>query len=318
VTLATPLDLDAHPPTHEAQEQGWRSAVRHRLVAMELHATDPLAPPASFRERDLGDLLITDWGTPPLDAVRGKRMAADDEDTLLLLTARDGEMDIDLPDRTAVLRPGSVMLLRSRLSARIVVPGWLSKRSVRVPMCAMTPFDVGSRVPDFLSVDTTHSPLTWLLLDFLSGVDRQHDRLDASGVEATRTALLTLIAGIVRTSQTSAGRAGDLLPVLRQQMETWIVGHLAEGVIRVRDLAGAFNVAPRTVHRAFAATGDTVGSVVRARRLAAARDDLVRTTLSVAAIAYRWGFCDASHLGREFRREMSMSPGDYRDAYGIA
>jgi AraC family transcriptional activator of tynA and feaB len=318
VTLATPLDLDARPPTHEEQEQGWRSAVRHRLVAMELRATDPLAPPASFRERDLGDLLITDWGTPPLDAVRGKRMAADDEDTLLLLTARDGEMELDLADRTAVLRPGSVMLLRSRLSARIVVPGWLSKRSVRVPMSALTPFDMGSGVPDFLSVDTAHSPLSWLLLDFLTGVDRQHDRLDAGGVEASRTALLTLIAGIVRTSQTSAGRAGDLLPVLRQQMETWIAGHLAEGVVRVRDLASAFNVAPRTVHRAFAATGDTLGSVVRAHRLAAARDDLVRTTLSVAAIAYRWGFCDASHLGREFRREMSMSPGDYRDAYGIA
>jgi AraC family transcriptional regulator, positive regulator of tynA and feaB len=283
-----------------------------------VHATDPVAPPASFRERDLGDLLITDWGTPPLDAVRGKRMAADDEDTLLLLTARDGEMDLDLPDRTAVLRPGSVMLLRSRLSARIVVPGWLSKRSVRVPMCAMTPFDVGSRVPDFLSLDAAHNPLSWLLLDFLSGVDRQHDRLDASAIETTRTALLTLIAGLVRTSQSSAGRAGDLLPVLRQQMETWIAGHLAEGVVRVRDLAGAFNVAPRTVHRAFAATGDTLGSVVRAHRLAAARDDLVRSTLSVAAIAHRWGFCDASHLGREFRREMSMSPGDYRDAYGVA
>jgi AraC family transcriptional activator of tynA and feaB len=318
VAAATSFDLDARPTTSDEQEQGWRSAVAHRLVAMELHATDPLAPPASFRERDLGDLLITDWGTPPLDAVRSTRMAADDEDTLLLLTARDGEMDIELPDRTAVLRPGSVMLLRSRLSARIGVREWLSKRSVRVPMCAMTPFDVGSRVPDFLSVDPTQSPLSWLLLDFLSGIERQHDRLDASGVEAARTALLTLIAGIVRTSQASAGRAGDLLPVLRQQMETWIVDHLADGVIRVHDLASAFNVAPRTVHRAFAATGDTVGSVVRAHRLAAARDDLIRTTLSVAGIAYRWGFCDASHLGREFRREMSMSPGDYRDAYGIA
>lgn len=317
MTPATQLNLDAQPPTRDEQEQGWRSAVRDRLVAMDLRSTDPSAPPASFRGRDLGDVLITDWGTPPLDALRGKAMAANDEETLLLLTARDGEMDIELPDRTAVLRPGSVMLLRSRLTARVVVPGWLSKRSVRVPMCAMTPFDVGSRVPDFLAADASGSPLAWLLLDFLSGVDRQHDRLDAGGVEASRTALLTLIAGVVRASQTSASRAGDLLPVLRQQMESWIAAHLAEGVIRVCDLAGAFNVAPRTVHRAFAATGDTVGSVVRAHRLSAARDDLVRTTLSVAAIAYRWGFCDASHLGREFRREMSMSPGDYRDAYGV-
>ena len=64
------------------------------------------------------------------------------------------------------------------------------------------------------------------------------------------------------------------------------------------------------------ATGDTVGAVVRKYRLAAARDDLVHTNLSIAAIAHRWGFCDASHLGREFRRYLSLSPGDYREAHG--
>jgi AraC family transcriptional regulator, positive regulator of tynA and feaB len=42
----------------------------------------------------------------------------------------------------------------------------------------------------------------------------------------------------------------------------------------------------------------------------------VNTNLSIAAIAHRWGFCDASHLGREFRRQMSLSPGDYREAHG--
>jgi transcriptional regulator GlxA family with amidase domain len=42
----------------------------------------------------------------------------------------------------------------------------------------------------------------------------------------------------------------------------------------------------------------------------------VNTNLSIAAIAHRWGFCDASHLGREFRRHFSLSPGDYREAHG--
>jgi AraC-like DNA-binding protein len=42
----------------------------------------------------------------------------------------------------------------------------------------------------------------------------------------------------------------------------------------------------------------------------------VHTNLSIAAIAHRWGFCDASHFGREFRRHLSLSPGDYREAHG--
>jgi AraC-like DNA-binding protein len=234
------------------------------------------------------------------------------------MTAHAGRLGVEAPKASTMLRPGSVMLFRSRLSGRISAPDWLSKRSVRLPMGALAPFDTGGRVPDLLCVDAAGSSLTWLLLDFLAGIDRQHDRLDAGAVETTRTALLALIAGVIRASQASATKAGDLLPALRRQMERWIVDHLGDGAVRVQDLAAAYNVAPRTVHRAFASTGDTVGSVVRAHRLAAARNDLVQTALSVAAIAYRWGFCDASHLGREFRREMSMSPGDYRDAYGIA
>jgi AraC-like DNA-binding protein len=165
-------------------------------------------------------------------------------------------------------------------------------------------------------MDTAENPLATILQNFLIGIDRQFGRMSSVEIEAARNALLTLIAGMIRTTKLPDVGDGDLLPLLRRQLETWIVNHLSAGAIRVQDLADAHNVAPRTVHRAFEATGDTVGAVVRKHRLAAARDDLVNTNLSIAAIAHRWGFCDASHLGREFRRQMSLSPGDYREAHG--
>jgi len=165
-------------------------------------------------------------------------------------------------------------------------------------------------------MDTAENPLAKILQDFLTGIDGQYGRMTSVEIEAARNALLTLIAGMIRASALPDLGGGELLPLLRRQLETWITNHLSDGAVRVRDLAAAHNVAPRTVHRAFEATGDTVGSIVRKHRLAAARDDLVNTNLSIAAIAHRWGFCDASHLGREFRREMSVSPSDYREAHG--
>lgn len=318
MTLARTLEIEPEIGTREEMEQLWSSALQRRLVGLDIREKDDGAPPGSFRARDLGDLLLTDWQSPPIEAIRPDRLARDDDDALILMTVQSGELGVVLSERTEVLRPGAVLLFRSRVSGGISVPGWLNKRSVRVPMCALASFDVGTRVPDLVAVEAADSSLTWLLLDFLAGIDRQHNGLDAAGVEATRNALLNLIAGIIRTSQASVTRAGDFLPVLRQQMESWIAGHLTDGVVRVSDLAAAYNVAPRTVHRAFAATGDTLGSVVRAHRIASARNDLIHSTLSIASIAYRWGFCDASHLGREFRRAMSMSPGDYREAFGVA
>lgn len=56
-------------------------------------------------------------------------------------------------------------------------------------------------------------------------------------------------------------------------------------------------------------------SVVRAQRVAAVRQDLLNTNLTIAAIAHRWNYYDASHLGREFRRVFEISAGEYRQNY---
>jgi len=314
LTKSTEPELEVGPAPEQLAED-WHGALRRRMVGLEVRSRE--ARPGSFREHDLGDLLLTDWQTSPIDAVRTSRMADDDEDALVVMTGQAGELAVVLPERTAVLRPGSVLLLRSRVSGRVAVPRSLVKRSIRVPLHALSPFTGGCRIPDLLAIEADDNPVSGLLLDFMSGLERRQNRLDSAGVEATRKALLSLVAGIVQVSQASAVPTGDLLSVLRQQMETWVAEHLSDGVVRVRDLAAAYNVAPRTVHRAFASTGDTLGSVVRSQRIAAARNDLVNSTLSIASIAFRWGFCDASHFGREFRRAMAMSPGDYREAFGV-
>jgi AraC-like DNA-binding protein len=215
-----------------------------------------------------------------------------------------------------VLQPGTVLITSTRARWRFVIPHHLTKRTIKVPMTALSRFDRGSHVPTCQLMDTAENPLAKMLQDFLAGIDGQFARMSPVEIEAARNAVLTLIAGMLRASELPDVGEGELLPLLRRQLERWIMNHLSGGAVRVRDLAAAHNVAPRTVHRAFEATGDTVGSIVRKHRLAAARDDLVNTSLSIAAIAHRWGFCDASHLGREFRREMSLSPSDYREAHG--
>jgi AraC family transcriptional activator of tynA and feaB len=300
----------------EEQDFYFRAAVRDRIASMDLRRKEWVGTFGSFRVRDLGDLLITDWECPPLEGVRGNSFARRDDDALLLFTAFAGKQILTCADQTVVLQPGAVVITSTRVTASFVIPEHLTKRTIRVPMTALSPFDRGSRVPSCLLMNTAENPLAKLLANFLSGIDSQYGRMSTVDIEASRNALLTLIAGMIRTTEIPDVGERDLLPVLRRQLETWIVNHLSGGAVRVQDLAAAHNVAPRTVHRAFEATGDTVGSIVRKHRLASARDDLVNTNLSIAAIAHRWGFCDASHLGREFRRQMSVSPGDYREAHG--
>jgi AraC-like DNA-binding protein len=299
----------------DEQEHIWRTLVRDRLAAIDLRRTGGVQRCPTAEYRDLGDLQITDWDCPGLEGIRSSRMAAREPEALVLLTAFAGRQIVDTPQRTEVLRPGDVLIMSTHASAKIVVPEAVRKRTVRIPLAALAPFDTGPGVPDCLLLDAEQNPLASLAHGYLAGVGPQIDQMSPVEVEGARNALLVLTAGMIRATRATDVGETDFLPLLRRQLEEWIIDHLSLGAIRVRDLAAAHNVASRTVHRAFAATGDTVGSVVRAHRIAAARSDLVNTTSSIATIAHRWGFCDASHLGREFRRTFSMSPGDYRDAY---
>lgn len=302
----------------DEQEHQWRAAVEGRLAAFDFRPNGRYERAAKAEFRDLGDLLITNWVCPELDGRRSSKMVSREADALMLVTASVGTQVVETSHQTVVLHPGDVLILSSRLTGRIIVPERICKRTVRIPLTAILPFDAGHGVPECLLLTAAGNPLASLAHDYLTGVCHTIDLMSPVEVEGARTALLALTAGMIRASQAADVGETDFLPLLRKKLESWIVDHLTSGAIQVRDLAAAHHVASRTVHRAFARTGDTVGSVVRAHRLAAARTDLVTTTSSIAAIAHRWGFCDASHLGREFRREYSMSPSDYREAYAVA
>lgn len=305
------------PSETEANEHLFQTEVHNRLARIDVRSLEGSPLSASFEHRDLGDLLITDWDLSAIAGFRSPQAANRDVDALLLFTASAGSQIIETGEEEMVLHPGRFLIMSTRTTAKFIVPEKLKKRSVRIPLSALSPYDTGRGIPERLILDIGHNPLAGLTRDYLAGVQSHIDEMSPAEIEGARNALLVLVAGLIRAAQTADVGENDFLPFLRQKLEAWIEEHLSSGPIRVRHLAAAHNVSTRTVHRAFAATGDTVGSVVRARRISAARSDLVNTTRSIAGIAHRWGFSDASHLGREFRREFSASPGNYRDAHSI-
>src|SRR4051812_6177887 len=60
---------------------------------------------------------------------------------------------------------------------------------------------------------------------------------------------------------------------------------LLDGAVTLNDIAVAHGVSVRTVNRVFNVTGQTVGEVIRVRRLARAREDLTDSNLPVSTIA---------------------------------
>jgi AraC-like DNA-binding protein len=155
------------------------------------------------------------------------------------------------------------------------------------------------------------APATRLLVSYLDTLSATLPALGSSAVAAARNATLELLVGALRVDgdvpSTSVAQ-----PALRAAMDRYIERNLLGGAVTPNDIANAHGVSIRTVNRIFNATGQTVGEVIRVRRLARAREELTESDRSVATIAHRWGFSDTSHFSRTFKAQYGASPSEYR------
>ncbi len=80
-------------------------------------------------------------------------------------------------------------------------------------------------------------------------------------------------------------------------------------------LAHELECSPRTLTRRFnAATGQTPSAFLRNQRLAAARELLRTTNLSVGEVAWQVGLQDVSYFTALFQKHVGLTPGRYRNS----
>nr|WP_246262773.1 helix-turn-helix domain-containing protein [Arthrobacter mobilis] len=111
----------------------------------------------------------------------------------------------------------------------------------------------------------------------------------------------------------ASGSHSELMTKIRHYIEA----HLGNPELSPADIAAAHYVSTRHLHNIFAASGTTVASWIRTRRLEHCRRDLrdpILADRSVGAIAARWGFVDAAHFSRVFRSAFGEPPSAYRRA----
>lgn len=90
--------------------------------------------------------------------------------------------------------------------------------------------------------------------------------------------------------------------------EDYIHAHLAQP-LATAEIARHAGVSVRALFDAFRRfRGTTPAAYVREARLAAAREELLRSLLDVAEVARRWGFAHAGHFSEQYRRRYGETP----------
>jgi AraC family transcriptional regulator len=134
--------------------------------------------------------------------------------------------------------------------------------------------------------------------------------------EVSRLAIESLALGVVAEAsrRLAGGRSRVLIPLWLLQARAFIDAHFAER-LALATLASAVGVHPVHLARTFRRVyKTTIGAYVRDMRIDFARQQLVSTSAPIAAIAVEAGFCDQSHFCRLFKRQIGMSPAEYRSA----
>ncbi|NHU47652.1 MULTISPECIES: helix-turn-helix transcriptional regulator [Rhodococcus] len=308
-TVDTEIDvLDFEPAGSVAR---WETAVRDVPAPRTVRPLHRRGDVGRFRSRDVGDLQILDWDCSSLEGVLF--LARDPQRDVVEVVADNGaEERLPFEGTDAPVVNAMVGLATDRDG--VSVRERFRKRTLALPRAVLVAAGCDANIPACLVVEQGR-PLAGVLLRVLDEAWSRVPGMNTSEVEATRGALVTLTAGVIRVQSGHVKEKSDLA-ALRAQIDDWITRNLRCGPIHIEDLAAAHSVSARTIHRAFSLTGDTMTAVVRSRRLAAVREELVHTNMTIAKIAHRWCFYDPSHLGREFRRCFGVSPTEYRQSHG--
>ncbi|MEU6697840.1 helix-turn-helix domain-containing protein [Pseudonocardia sp. NPDC046786] len=317
MTGTGPDRWSVHGRADDDMSDRWREIVTATHLPWSVQA-GTARPDKTFRARVrrwwVDDLALVDAECERTRGVRSRTQIADtDGEFVVILFVRDGTETVWQESGTARLGPGDAVVWDSTTTARFAVGDRLVKRSLLIPRAALA--EVGGRAwaADPGIVLDRDAPAVRLLAHYLDALTATLPALGPAATVAARNATLELVAGAVRPG-TPAGPAGD--PVLRAVMERYIDRHLTGPEITPAGVAGAHGVSERTVHRVFNAGGETLGGVVRSRRLARARDDLATGDEPISTIAHRWGFFDSSHFHRAFTARYGLSPGGYRASHG--
>ncbi len=127
------------------------------------------------------------------------------------------------------------------------------------------------------------------------------------------TQLLQLFGQMVQTdNRLLTDRDSSVKSVHLLRIEQYVQKHLHRNDLNPQQVAEACQISVRYLHALFQTSHLTFGQWLMAQRLEGAHAYLLRqrSKVSLAQVAYQWGFADQAHFSRRFKQYFGCSPKD--------
>jgi AraC family transcriptional regulator, positive regulator of tynA and feaB len=302
-----------------ARLRSWSEILATTHLAFEVRPTwrTPARFQAAVTRRSVGDLMLVDCAAAPFlgqrdGAVIGSDAGAGHENVLGFQFVFKGVELVREGARQLAVKPGDMVLWDGLKPTEIEIAEAFYKRTLLFPrdrVLAVCPRLGGlDALPSLAG-----SAAARLLVRFMNALAVEMPAVDGAAGAAAANAALELLRAAVEPalpSDRAATRAA-----MRAEIARYVRSHLQDPQLGPTAIARAYAMSVRTLHALFEDVDASVAGLVRRERLSRCLEDLQQPNGgSVTEIAFRWGFCDAAHFSRVFKREFGATPSEIRHA----
>ena len=300
--------------------KSWSEILAATHLGFDVHATH--RTPVEFRgavtRRAIGDLMLVDCAASPFLGHRSRMVMtaqleqARHEDIVGFQFVGKGVELVREGSRELALEAGDVVLWDGLQPTEVEIVESFHKRTLLFPRARV--LEVCPRLAEIGALPSlAASGPARLLVRYMMALAQEQPWLEPAAGAAAANAAVELLRAAVEPSvptNRSATRAA-----LRSEIRRYVRTHLQDPLLGPASIARAYALSVRALHSLFEDAETSVAGLVRRERLARCREDLEQPTGgSVTDIAFRWGFCDAAHFSRVFKRAFGVTPSEVRHA----
>ncbi|GAA1817412.1 helix-turn-helix domain-containing protein [Luedemannella flava] len=264
---------------------------------------------------DLGAVNVFTTRSSGIRLLRTPRLARDEAAPVVALSvqqAADGRHE--QLDRHQVVTPGELMAVDLSAPYDFSWSGDGAAGCLQIPLDQLgLPVDLVRRAAGNLRA----SPLYDLVTSHVAHLARDADRLSADPTATALGAASIDLARALFVSAADSERAtrAALAETLLTQARAYVRQHLADPGLRPAAVAAALNVSLRYLYKVCARADLSLEQLIIEERLQGAREELAwpdSRHRTIATVAGRWGFSDATHFARRFRTRYGLTPREWR------
>jgi AraC-like DNA-binding protein len=308
------LSIDAIATGDRAEV--WHDSCAQTFVGVDVRAVPDEPIGGRVRAYDLGDVVVGEIDASGQSMARTQQLIdrADEQYLLLTLQTR-GTGRVAQGDRRTVLRPGECAILESHRPFELNFDAAFDVWVFGFPRHLVRLAEHERRRLAAQSVNC-RTGLAGVASRALQDLALHSEDLGGEPPGAVLSMVNDLVVTLFREHLSkSCELGGAMQATMPLRVKHYIDQRLADPALGPDEVAAAFGISTRYLHRLFESEHETVAQYIRDRRLERCRLQLLDPRFSghtISTLAYACGFGDLSGFNRAFRAKYGMTPRQLR------